>query len=113
MSNVSEILSSFEKQLTSIIDSKEDTKKSMQETDEDLFARYGSKDPEQIRLHKLFQQQPATIKTGIKLDISSNELADEVHEEIRELIRQNAYPVKEVDWFRFQGTSTWYFGFLY
>ena len=112
MINVAEILSSFEKQLISIINSKEETEKRMRETDEALFARYGSKDLEQVQLHKLFQQQPKTIKTGINLEISSDKLADEVHKEICELIKQRAYPLKEVEWFRLD-TNKWHFGFIY
>ena len=113
MNNVAEILSSFEKQLITILNSKEETKKSMRETDEALFEKYGSKDPEQVRLHKLFMQQPKSIKTGINLEINSSELADEVYKKICELIEQRAYPLEEVEWFRFLGTNTWHFGFTY
>lgn len=112
MSNVAEILSSFEKELKSIIDSKEETEKSMREMDEVLFARCGSKDPEQIRLHKLFQQQPKPIKAGINLEISPDESADEVHKKICELIKEKSYKIEEVEWFRFKG-NTWHFGFTY
>ena len=113
MNNVAEILSSFEKQLITILNSKEETKKSMRETDEALFEKYGSKDPEQVRLHKLFMQQPKSIKTGINLEINSSELADEVYKKICELIEQRAYPLEEVEWFRFLGTNPWHFGFTY
>lgn len=113
MSEVTKILSSFEEELKSIIDSKEETEKSMRERDEILFARCGSKDPEQIRLHKLFQQQPKPIKAGINLKISSDKLADEVHKGICELVKEKSYKIEEEEWFRFKGTNTWHFGFTY
>ncbi len=113
MQTVAEILSYFEEQLVSIINSKEETKKKMREADEALFEKFGSKDKEQVRLHNLFMQQPQTIKTGINLDIESNELASKVYEEICKLIEQNKYPVKEVEWFKFSGVNTWHFGFSY
>ena len=107
MNNVAEILSSFEKQLITILNSKEETEKSIRKTYEALFKKYGSKDSEQVRLHKL------PIKTGINLEINSSELADEVHKKICELIKQRAYPLEEVEWFMFLGTNTWHFGFTY
>ncbi len=109
MSNVAEIVSSFEKQLISIINSKEETEKSLQKTSKDFFAKYGNKDSK----HKNFAQQPTSIKTGVNLEINPDELADEVHKKICELIKQKAYPVNEVDWFRFLNTNTWHFGFAY
>ena len=112
--NINEqFLSSFEKRLVAIINSKEETQKRMQEMNQDSFEEYGSKDPEQVQLHNLFMQQPIMIMSGINIKIDSDELAVEVHKEICRLIKEKAYPVQEVEWFRFIGTHLWHFGFTY
>ena len=90
--NINEqFLSSFEKRLVAIINSKEETQKRMQE----------------------IMQQPIAIRKDINIGgIDSYELADEIHNEICRLIKQKAYPVQEVEWFRCAGTNIWHFGFI-
>ena len=111
MNNATKILSDFETKLISIIASKEETVKKMRENDEILFEQYGKKSPEQIRLHKNFQQQPKVPQTSIHLQISSAEMAEDVHRKILGLIEN--YPVKEVLWVNFIGTTKWNFTFNY
>ena len=113
MNNATKILSDFEAKLISIIASKEETVKKMREDDEILFEQYGKKTPEQIRLHKSFQQQPKVLQTSIHLEIASAEMAEEVHGKILELIKEKYYPVKEVLWVNFAGTTKWNFTFNY
>ena len=106
-------LSSFEKQLKSIIASKEDVVRQMRENDEAIFQRYGAKTEEQIRFHEQSMQEPKTLKTGINIYIGPNLTGSEVHQKICSLIWSKAYPVKETDWFNYNGTNKWYFGFTY
>lgn len=106
-------LSSFEDRLKSILVSKEEVVRKMREDDRAIFEKYGTKTAEQIQLHEHFHQQPKTLKTGIHFRIDSALDAINVHNQIRKLIDANGYPVKETDWFNFNGTDTWYFGFEY
>lgn len=106
-------LSSFEEQLKSIIASKEEVVRQMRETDEAIFQRYGTKTEEQILLHKHSMQEPKTLRTGINVYTSSNLTGTDFHKQIRELIESKAYPVEETDWFNYNGTNRWYFGFTY
>ena len=113
MNNATKILSDFEAKLISILASKEETVKKMRENDEILFEQYGKKSLEQIRLHKSFQQQPKVLQTSIHLQISSAEMAEDVHRKILGLIEEKNYPVKEALWVNFIGTTKWNFTFNY
>lgn len=113
MNNATEILSDFEEKLISIIASKEETVKKAREIDKILFERYGKKNLEQIRLHKSFQQQPKVLQTSIHLEIPSAEMAEQVHKNMLEVIKEKKYIVKEVLWINFIGTTKWCFTFNY
>ena len=84
MTSATKIVKSFEERLVTIISSKEEN-----------------------------QAQTKDLNAGIDLVIYTDELADEVHSKIRELIINKQYPVKEVVWFNYAGSNRWHFRFKY
>ena len=70
-------------------------------------------DLRQIALARESANYSVTIKTRIHLYIDSEKLADEVHNKIRELIREKNYPIFETDWSCLIGTNNWHFDFMY
>lgn len=108
------IMDTFERQIEKILDESSMKKEEMREMNRRLDEQFlDKKDSKQVALAREFANQPVTIKTGIHLYIDSEEVADEVHDKIRDLIREKNYPIVETDWFRFSGTNRWYFGFTY
>ena len=114
MTNIKEILDTFERQIEKILAEGNKQKEEMREMNRLLDEQFlDKKDPKQVALAREFANQPVTIQTGIHLYIESEKLADEVHDKIRDLINEKAYPIFETDWFCFAGTNCWHFGFAY
>ncbi len=89
MNNTTEILSYFEKRLNSKINPQNMT-----------------------RVDGTEQTSAGRMITTIKLEIDTEELAEEVYIEICKLIENNDR-VEKIGWFKFSGTNKWCFQFSY
>lgn len=109
MNNINQILTYFEKELKSILDSKEENVRSIKET------LRMAKNKDEVISEEVVEiyDKGATLQTGINMIIDDYNLAIEVHEAIRKLISTKKYPIEEKEFFHFIGTNKWHFKFNY
>ena len=109
MNNINQILTYFEKELISILDSKEEHVKSIKDTLRKI------KNKDQVISEEVVEiyDKGATLQTGINIIIDDYNLAEDVHEAIRKLIATKKYPIEEKEFFHFIGTNKWHFKFNY
>ena len=85
MSNVTEILFYFEKELKSILNQKDKVLSEMREFDEE-FLKSSRKSSIEIAMVRKFIEQNTELQTRINMTIASDIIANEVHEQIQSII---------------------------